>query len=74
MLTDKIRRILLLKLDRGVLLNEIKTTLPATGEYLITVAEQPLISKGERYRGYYCLILKTTTDNYHTLAPYLWVE
>jgi hypothetical protein len=73
-LTDKIKGTVLLKLDRSVLPNEITAKLPATGEYLITVAEQPLIAKGEKYRGAYCLTLGTTTDNYKTLAPAFWVE
>jgi len=73
-LTDKIKGTVLVRLDRSVLPNEIKAKLPTTGEYLITVAEQPLIAKGERYRGAYCLTLGTTTDNYKTLAPAFWVE
>ncbi len=73
-LTDKIKGTVLLKLDRSELPNEITAKLPATGEYLITVAEQPLIAKGERYRGDYCLTLKTLPETYQTLAPYLWVE
>jgi hypothetical protein len=73
-LTDKIKGTVLLKLDRSVLPNEITAKLPATGEYLITVAEQPLIAKGERYRGSYCLTLKASPGTYQTLAPALWVE
>lgn len=73
-LTDKIKGTVLLKLDRSVLPNEITAKLPATGEYLITVAEQPLIAKGERYGGEYCLTLKARPETYQTLAPYLWVE
>jgi len=73
-LTDKIKGTVLIKLDRGQLPNEIKAKLPATGEYLITVAEQPLIAKGERYRGSYCLTLKASPGTYQTFAPFLWVE
>jgi hypothetical protein len=73
-LTDKIKGTVLLKLDRSVLPNEITAKLPATGEYLITVAEQLLIAKGERYRGGYCLTLKARPETYQTLAPALWVE
>jgi len=73
-LTDKIKGTVLVKLDRSVLPNDITAKLLATGEYLITVAEQPLIAKGERYRGSYCLTLKARPETYQTLAPYLWVE
>jgi len=73
-LTDKIKGTVLLKFDRSVLPNEITAKLPATGEYLITVAEQLLIAKGERYRGSYCLTLKASPGTYQTLAPALWVE
>jgi hypothetical protein len=73
-LTDKIKRTVLLKLDRSEIPNEITAKLPATGEYVITVAEQLLIAKGKRYRGNYCLTLKARPETYNTLAAYLWVE
>lgn len=74
LLTDKIKGTMLFKLDRSVLPNEIKAKLPATGAYLITVAEQPLIAKGQRYRGNYCLTLKASPGTNQILAPYLLVE
>jgi hypothetical protein len=73
-LTDKIKGTVLLKLDRSELPNEITAKLPATGEYLLTVAEQLLIAKGQRYKGKYCLTLKARPETYQTLAPALWVE
>jgi hypothetical protein len=57
-----------------VLPNEIAATLPATGEYLVTVAELPRIVKGERYRGTYCLSLEASPEIMQTLKPTLWVE
>ncbi|MFH1701796.1 MAG: PKD domain-containing protein [Nitrospirota bacterium] len=74
LLMDNIKGTLLLKLDRGVLPNEISAKLPATGEYLITVAEQPKIAKGERYRGAYCLSLEASHETMQTLKPAFWVE
>jgi hypothetical protein len=63
-----------MKLDNSELPNEITAKLPATGEYLITIAQPLIVPKNKRYKGNYCLILETTTDSYKTLAPYLWVE
>lgn len=73
-LTDKIKRTVLLKLDRSDLPNEITAKLPATGEYLITVSEQLLIAKSKRYEGAYCLTLEAAPETSQTLAPALWVE
>jgi hypothetical protein len=74
LLVAKIPGILLIKTDQSVLPNEITVTLPATGEYLITVAEQPKMAKGERYRGAYCLSLESSPEIMQTLKPALWVE
>ena len=74
LLVAKIPRILFIKTDQSVLPNEIAVTLPATGEYLITVAEQPKMAKGERYRGAYCLSLESSPEIMQTLKPALWVE
>jgi hypothetical protein len=74
MLIDNIKGPALLKLDRSELPNEILTTLPATGEYLIIVAEQPKIGKGERYKGKYCVDLEASTETSQTFAPAFWVE
>ena len=74
LLAAKIPRVLFIKMDQGVLPNEISAKLPATGEYLITVAEQPKIAKGERYRGAYCLSLEASQETMQTLKPAFWVE
>jgi hypothetical protein len=74
LLAAKIPRILFIKTDQSVLPNEIAVTLPATGEYLITVAEQLNMAKGERYRGAYCLSLEASQETMQTLKPALWVE
>ncbi|MEW6584854.1 MAG: hypothetical protein AB1442_04480, partial [Nitrospirota bacterium] len=74
MLMDKIKRTVLVKLDRSELPNQITATLPKTGEYRIIVAQPILTTKNKRYEGAYCLTLRTTTESYKTLAPALWVE
>jgi hypothetical protein len=74
MLAAKIPGVLFIKTDQSILPNEITAKLPATGEYLITVAEQPKIAKGERYRGAYCLSLEASQETMQTLKPAFWVE
>jgi hypothetical protein len=74
LLASKIPGVLFVKTDQSMLPNEIAATLPATGEYLITVAELPKIAKGERYRGAYCLSLEASQKIMQTLKPALWVE
>jgi hypothetical protein len=74
LLAAKISGILFSKADQNVLPNEIAVTLPETGEYLITVAEQPKIARGERYRGTYCLSLEASPEIMQTLRPTIWVE
>ncbi|MFH0870403.1 MAG: PKD domain-containing protein [archaeon] len=74
MLAAKIPGVLFIKTDISMLPNKITGTLPATGEYLIIVAEQPKIAKGERYRGAYCLSLEASQATMQTLKPALWVE
>jgi hypothetical protein len=73
-LTDKIKGTVLVKLDRSEIPNEITAKLPATGEYLITVAEQVLTPKDKRFKGDYCLTLEATPEIYQTLEPFLLVE
>jgi hypothetical protein len=73
-LTDKIKGTVLMKSDHGDLPIKITTKLPATGEYLITVAEQTLAPKGRRFKGAYCLTLDASQDTSRTLAPALMVE
>jgi hypothetical protein len=74
LLVAKIPGVLFIKMDRSELPNKISAKLPATGVYLITVAEQPKIAKGKRYRGGYCLILEASQETMQTLKPALWVE
>ena len=74
LLACKIFGVLFVKTDQSMLPNEIAATLPATGEYLITVAELPKIAKGEKYRGAYCLSLEASQEIMQTLKPALWVE
>jgi streptogramin lyase len=68
-LVDNIKRVFLLRVDRSELPNEISVILPATGKYYIIVAEQPIMGRGKRYRGNYCLTLGASTATLQTLAP-----
>jgi hypothetical protein len=74
LLASKIPGVLFVKIDQSSLPNDIAATLPATGEYFITVAELPKIARGERYRGAYCLSLEASQEIMQTLKPALWVE
>jgi hypothetical protein len=60
--------------DRGALPNEIEVDLPATGEYLIIMAEQSRFARGRRYRGDYCLTLDASLKTAQTLKATKWVE
>lgn len=74
LLVDNIAGVWFAREDRTVLPNEITVKLPATGEYLVTVAEQPLILPGERYRGAYCLTLEASPKTLQSFSPAFWVE
>ncbi len=73
-LLDNIQGSVLLKTDNGTLPNEVSAVLPATGEYLVVVAEQPLIARGNRFRGDYCLSVQSSAGAAQTLQPTGWVE
>ena len=74
MLVDNIRSAFLLKIDNGRLPNKVDALLPATGEYLAIVAEQPLFLRGTRYRGPYCITVQSSASAAQTLQPTGWVE
>lgn len=69
-----IPRVFFLKSDDSELPNAITTKLPATGIYLIIVAEQPIIFRGKRYNGKYCLTLKASPETNQTFTAFQWVE
>jgi len=74
MLMDNIRGAHLLRIDNGSLPNEVGAVLPASGEYLAIVAEQPLFSRGRRYRGPYCVTVQSSAGAAQTVQPIGWVE
>jgi hypothetical protein len=74
MLVDNIRSAFLLKIDNGRLPNKVDAVLPATGEYLAIVAEQPSLLRGNRYRGPYCITVQSSAGAAQTLQPTAWVE
>ena len=73
-LLDNIQGAVLLKTDSGTLPNEVSAVLPATGEYLAIVGELPLIARGNRFRGDYCLSVQSSASAAQTLQPTGWVE
>ncbi|HEY7491728.1 MAG TPA: hypothetical protein VIH59_11550 [Candidatus Tectomicrobia bacterium] len=54
--------------------NVIDATLPATGRYLLTVAEHPRFKHNPSFRGNYCVTLKSSGTAWDTLEPTAWVE
>jgi hypothetical protein len=74
MLTGKTKKVVLLRTDSSALPNEIMATLPATGAYQITIAEQPKLLSRNRFRGDYCVTLESSGGAAQTLDPTAWVE
>lgn len=64
----------LVRMDSGALPNQITATLPATGHYLVVVGEQPIIARGARFRGAYCLGLQPSAGAQDTFVPYAGAE
>ena len=73
-LKDKIKGVRFFRKDRRALPNEITATLPATGKYLIIVAEQPKFARDKRFRGDYCLTLESSGEAWQTIEAIKWVE
>ena len=51
-----------------------QATLPATGRYLLTVAEQPQWVSGTPFLGASCVTLQSSQAAWQTLVPTTWVE
>lgn len=74
MLVDNIRGAFMLKVDNGELPNDVGGVLPATGEYLAIVAEQPSFLRGSQYTGPYCVTVQSSGNAAGTLQATGWVE
>jgi hypothetical protein len=74
LLVDAVRGVTLVRADRSGLPNMIATTLPGTGRYFVTVAEQSRRAPGTAFRGEYCLSMTSSAAAQHTLAPHAWIE
>ncbi|MGH7303797.1 MAG: FG-GAP-like repeat-containing protein, partial [Candidatus Rokuibacteriota bacterium] len=68
-LLDRVRNVVLARIDGSDLPNQISATLPAAGEYLIAVAELPKFLSGKRFRGDYCLRLQAGPATSASLRP-----
>jgi uncharacterized repeat protein (TIGR01451 family) len=73
-LVDNISGVNLLKSDNSALPNEVSATLPAAGEYLVIIAEQPAILSSSRFRGNYCISVQSSGGAAQTLQRTGWVE
>jgi hypothetical protein len=73
-LVDNISGVNLLKSDNSTLPNEVSATVPAAGEYLVIVAEQPTILSSSRFRGNYCITVQSSGGAAQTLQRTAWVE
>jgi len=71
---DNIPKVFFARLDSGAVPNTIQATLPATGSYLLTVAEQPQWAPGTPFLGAYCVTLQSSQAAWQTLVPTTWVE
>jgi hypothetical protein len=68
-LKDKhIRGVWLHETEKGDLKNQITTTLPADGEYLVIVGEQPHLAKGDPFKGDYCLTVEDASGNLEAVS------
>ena len=73
-LMDEITRTWLFRTTTGSLPRTIAAVLPATGKYLILVAELPRLGRLDSFRGTYCLTLASSVEAYASLTPTRWVE
>ena len=74
LLTDDIHKEFFGRIASGALPNTIHATLPATGPYLVTVAEHPDWPRGSAFCGAYCVTLESSQEAWQTLEPTDWVE
>lgn len=74
LLIDGVRGVTLMRADRSGLPNALATTLPGTGRYFVTVAEQSRLAPGSPFRGAYCLSVTSSAGAQDTLAPHAWIE
>ena len=74
LLADNIPKVFFVRLDGSALPNAMQATLPATGSYLLTVAEHPRSKHSTSFRGDYCVTLESSGAAWQTLEPTGWVE
>lgn len=74
LLTDQIARVFFARIDSSAVPNTVQATLPATGDYLVTVAEHPDFPRGRAFLGDYCVTLESSGEARRSFAPTAWVE
>ncbi len=67
-LADRIRGVRLRRWDSSELPNAVEATLPASGEYAISVEEVPRCKARRRFEGPYCIELQASPATVQTLA------
>lgn len=63
-----------LKLDRSDLPNQLDLALPKMATYQVVVGEEPMILRGKRFKGNYCVILSGPQGALDTFKPTARVE
>ena len=74
LLAAAIPKVFFVRVDCSALPNAIQATLPATGTYLLAVAEHHRSKNGTSFRGDYCLTLESSGAAWQTLEPTGFVE
>ena len=74
LLTDQIARVVFVRLDSSALPNTVQATLPASGAYVVTVAEHPDFPPGSAFVGDYCVTLESSGEAWQSFAPTATVE
>jgi hypothetical protein len=74
LLTAQIGGVTFMHRDSSALPNTLQATLPATGTYLVTVAEHLNWPRGSAFRGAYCVTLESSGEAWEHFAPTAWVE
>ncbi|MGI9332926.1 MAG: ExeM/NucH family extracellular endonuclease [Gammaproteobacteria bacterium] len=73
-LYDAVRGVKLLRVNTSALPNRISASLPGTGQYRILVMELSYLARRRRFRGEYCVVLKSSGAAASTLRATRSVE
>ena len=74
LLTDQIAGVFFARIDSSALPNTVQATLPAAGDYLVTVAEHPDLPRGRAFQGAYCVTLVSSAQAWEEFTTTVTVE